>query len=50
MKKTFFIAGVLAVFSLAACQMNNIHDTGGAVAPVSTVTGIKLGGTGYDNP
>ncbi|MGC6096845.1 colicin release lysis protein [Citrobacter portucalensis] len=50
MKKAFFIAGVLAVFSLVACQINNIHDAGGTVAPVSTVTGLKLGGTGYDNP
>lgn len=51
MKKALFVAGVVAVFSLAACQMNNIHDTGGgAVSPVSTVTGIKLKSLGGDNP
>lgn len=29
--------------SLAACQMNNIHDTGGgSVAPILAVTGVKV--------
>lgn len=51
MKKALCILGVVAVFSLAACQMNHIHDTGGgAVAPVSTVTGVKLERGGGDNP
>jgi len=51
MKKSLCIAGVAVIFSLAACQMNNIHDTGGgAVSPVSTVTGIKLESGGSDNP
>jgi hypothetical protein len=47
MKKVLCIAGVIAVFSLAACQMNHIHDTGGgAVAPSSTV---KLTGGAVSN-
>jgi len=51
MKKVLCIAGVMAVFSLAACQINDIHDTGGgAVAPVATVTGVKLESTGGGNP
>lgn len=50
MKKVLYIAGMVAVFSVAACQMNNIHDTGGgAVAPVSGVMGVKLA-RGGDNP
>lgn len=48
MKNTLCIAGVIAVFSLAACQMNNVRDTGGgAVAPTSTVTGVKLESEGW---
>lgn len=51
MKKALCIAGVMAIFSLAACQMNHIHDTGGgAVAPVSTVTGVKLERVHDNNP
>jgi len=51
MKKVLWIAGMVAVFSLAACQMNHIHDTGGgAVAPVSTVTGVKLEMGNDNNP
>jgi len=51
MKKVLCIAGVIAVFSMAACQMNNIHDTGGgAVAPVSTVMGVKLERSDDNNP
>lgn len=51
MKKVIYIAGVVVIFSLAACQMNNIHDTGGgAVAPVSTVTGVKIESDGGYNP
>jgi len=38
MKSILFSACVVTIFSLAACQMNHIHDTGGgAVAPASTV-------------
>ena len=51
MRKVLFVAGVVAVFSLVACQMNNIHDTGGgAVAPSATVTGIKFESTRNSNP
>lgn len=51
MNKLLFVVGVVVVFSLAGCQMNNIHDTGGgAVSPVSTVTGVKLERVGKDNP
>ena len=50
MKKVLCIAGIMAVFSLAACQINDIHDTGGgAVAPAATVTGVKLESAGGDN-
>jgi outer membrane murein-binding lipoprotein Lpp len=38
MNKLLFVAGVVAVFSLSGCQMNNVRDTGGgAVAPVFSV-------------
>jgi len=38
MRSTLFAGCVVTIFSLAACQMNHIHDTGGgAVAPTSTV-------------
>lgn len=51
MKRILCITGVAAIYLLAACQMNDIHDTGGgAVAPVSIVTGIKLESAGGDNP
>lgn len=42
MKKTLCIAAMVAVFSLVACQMNNIRDFGGSdAAPVSTVPGLN---------
>ena len=51
MKKVLCIAGVVAVFSLASCQINDIHDTGGgAVAPAATVTGFKLERDNDNNP
>jgi hypothetical protein len=48
MKKIFFAAVAAMVFSLAACQMNHIHDTGGgAIAPSSIV---KLSGGSLSKP
>lgn len=50
MKNTLCIAAVLAILSLAACQMNNVRDTGGgAVSPSSTATGVQLNGLGSNN-
>lgn len=51
MKKVLCIAGMMAIFLLTACQINDIHDTGGgAVVPTSTVTGVKLESGGDDKP
>jgi len=39
MKKLLFIGVVVVSMVLAACQVNNVRDTGGgAVSPSSTVT------------
>ncbi|HBA9074877.1 TPA: colicin release lysis protein, partial [Escherichia coli] len=43
MKKLLFSSVIVASMVLAACQVNNVRDTGGgAVSPSSTVTGIAL--------
>lgn len=39
MKKLLFTGVVVVVMALAACQVNNVRDTGGgSVSPSSTVT------------
>lgn len=51
MRKIIYIAGFVAIFSLASCQINDIHDTGGgAVAPVSTVSGVHVESGSGHNP
>lgn len=43
MKSTFFIGVVLVSIMVTACQVNSVRDTGGgAVAPSSNVTGLKV--------
>ena len=43
MKKLLFLGVVTVSVVLAACQVNNVRDTGGgAVSPSSTVTGVTL--------
>jgi len=45
MKKILFSGVVVVSMVLAACQINNVRDTGGgAVSPTSTVTGVALDG------
>ncbi|EEQ6255656.1 colicin S4 system lysis protein [Escherichia coli] len=44
MKKIIICAISLGIMLLAACQVNNVRDTGGgAVSPSSTVTGVSMG-------
>lgn len=51
MKKLLFLVVVVVSMVLAACQVNNVRDTGGgAVSPSSTVTGVKLGSEADSNP
>ena len=51
MKKIFFTGVVVASIVLAACQVNNVRDTGGgAVSPSSTVTGVMLSSETSGNP
>lgn len=51
MKKVLFTGVVVASIVLAACQVNNVRDTGGgAVSPSSAVTGITLGSETGSNP
>jgi len=43
MKKLLFSGVMIIYVVLAACQVNNVRDTGGgAVSPSSTVTGVTL--------
>ncbi|HBA9748278.1 TPA: colicin release lysis protein [Escherichia coli] len=43
MKKLLFSSVIVVSMVLAACQVNNVRDTGGgAVSPSSTVTGIAF--------
>lgn len=43
MKSMFFIGVVLVSIMVTACQVNSVRDTGGgAVAPSSNVTGLKV--------
>ncbi|RXK79917.1 colicin release lysis protein, partial [Klebsiella pneumoniae] len=43
MQKLLFLGVVTVSVVLAACQVNNVRDTGGgAVSPSSTVTGVTL--------
>lgn len=49
MKKLLFLGVVTVSVVLAACQVNNVRDTGGgAVSPSSTVTGVTLDGVSLD--
>lgn len=51
MKKLFFTGVVVASMVLAACQVNNVRDTGGGtVSPSSAVTGVSLGSETGGNP
>ncbi|HBR1319349.1 MULTISPECIES: colicin release lysis protein [Klebsiella pneumoniae complex] len=51
MKKLLFLGGVTVSVVLAACQVNNVRDTGGgAVSPSSTVTGVTLDSGTNSNP
>ena len=44
MKRVLFLDVIVVSMMLAACQVNNVRDTGGgAVSPSSTVTGVTLG-------
>ncbi|MFX4310925.1 lysis protein [Enterobacter sp. 63] len=51
MKRLFF-TGIIAVsMALAACQVNNVRDTGGgSVSPTSSVTGVTLDSGMSNNP
>ncbi len=43
MRISFFSGIVIVSMILAACQVNNVRDTGGGtVSPTSTVTGVTL--------
>lgn len=43
MRMSLFSGIVMVSMVLAACQVNNVRDTGGgAVSPASTVTGVVL--------
>ena len=51
MKRLLFLGVIVVSMILAACQVNNVHDTGGgAVSPSSTVTGVTLGSETDRNP
>ncbi|WP_430999870.1 colicin release lysis protein [Klebsiella pneumoniae] len=51
MKKLLFLGVVTVSVVLAACQVNNVLDTGGgAVSPSSTVTGVTLDSGTNGNP
>ena len=51
MKKLLFLGVVTVSVVLAACQANNVRDTGGgAVSPSSTVTGVTLDSGTNGNP
>ena len=51
MKKLLFLGVVTVSVVLAACQVNNVRDTGGwAVSPSSTVTGVTLDSGTNGNP
>ena len=51
MKKLLFLGVVTVSVVLAACQFNNVRDTGGgAVSPSSTVTGVTLDSGTNGNP
>lgn len=51
MKKLLFTGVVVVSMVLAACQVNNVRDTGGgAVSPSSTVTGVTLDSGMNGNP
>lgn len=51
MEKVLYVVVVFAILSLTACQVNDIHDTGGgAVAPTSTVIGVNLERYGGNDP
>lgn len=51
MKKLLFLGAVTVSVVLAACQVNNVRDTGGgAVSPSSTVTGVTLDSGTNGNP
>ncbi|MGH4720019.1 colicin release lysis protein [Klebsiella pneumoniae] len=45
MKKIIICVILLAIMLLAACQVNNVRDTGGgSVSPSSIVTGVMVSG------
>ncbi|HHR4183624.1 colicin release lysis protein [Citrobacter cronae] len=45
MRKIIICVISLVIMLLAACQVNNVRDTGGGVvSPSSTVTGVSMGG------
>ena len=51
MKRVLFLGVIVVSMMLAACQVNNVRDTGGgAVSPSSTVTGVTLGSETDGNP
>jgi predicted small secreted protein len=51
MKRVLFLDVIVVSMMLAACQVNNVRDTGGgAVSPSSTVTGVTLGSETDGNP
>ena len=51
MKRVLFLDVIVVSMILAACQVNNVRDTGGGtVSPSSTVTGITLGSETGGNP
>lgn len=51
MKRVLFLDVIVVSMMLAACQVNNVRDTGGgAVSPSSTVTGVTLGSKTDGNP
>ncbi|MCW9529393.1 colicin release lysis protein [Klebsiella grimontii] len=51
MKKIFLLGVIVVSVALAACQVNNVRDTGGgAVSPSSAVTGITLDSGQHSNP
>lgn len=51
MKRVLFLYVIVVSMMLAACQVNNVRDTGGgAVSPSSTVTGVALGSETDGNP
>ncbi|EHE5996090.1 colicin S4 system lysis protein [Salmonella enterica] len=51
MKKIIICAISLGIMLLAACQVNNVRDTGGgSVSPFSTVTGVSMGSGSSGSP